>query len=851
LEVHVNKTGAAVLPLSIRRKKLAAIAKESTLHEIIRDILLRIGYDWAEITHGPGEQGKDLVARGKSRTGGDENLAVVAKLGGISGSATEKRNLNALMDQVKTAFLVPYEGHRVRVPAHINKVLVVCTGAISDLAQGQIRSQAHDLRAVDFWPLDDLEVFVTEHLAGFYFDIQPHIHDYLIRLRERCVDTSADYRRLGSHISRALQDVFVEPAILPLDELRQPVAGRRGRRLGKTGIVYRDPTFSTFDTTYLEYPRQSVIVMGEPGSGKTFAVRRAAQRLIERRLAGDSDAPLPLLTPASVFAEDDAASPEADLARGAVTADALTEEQLRQELHDNRCVLFVDSLDGVATNHRRDVVLRKLNSLLSDFPNLRIVCTMRTMRFWRPEQVMVFQQAMILPMNNRSVAKLLENLLGRGKKFTGVLRAFSEAGLNRSLPKTPLVVTILAILHEQESMEEIPATVADLYDMFLQVYLGRWSLAEEASALSAYQLRLAVLREIACHLHENRRLKAPFAELQELADEYLSRRGHANQAREFLLDIARQTGLLVLLDSEGVPLPDLELADAGSVMFFHHSFQEYLMASRFALPGRVPDDLVQRFLDPWWSNVVTFYVGMSKDAPEVIQTLRQLVPKNPLACLTVGLQLGHVLQAAVQTPTVTRKEGCLHGSDLIQVFFSAYSELLSQDAAPVKVSLLHLLLALGILYSLAYGSVHLSAAQREAFDSLLERFRLADGDERLLLGLRVFSSAAALADRGDLSGMKDFVEAAKLQDFPVLQAAARVMEALEPVVAERVPSKVQSRQLAQRAEWQRLIRQLRRLIPKERRDSLISVGLSKPKALSRPVSLQDQPVHFGLPDAET
>ncbi len=545
---------ALLLKAWLRRQKLQAIADEATLHRLLHDLLPRLGYDWAEVTHGPNEQGKDLVARGSSRTGGDEYLAVVAKLGGISAASNDRSNLNNVIQQVRTAFLVPYEGHRVHARVFITKVLVVCTGNISEQAQTQIRAQSGELRAVDFWSLDGLEEHVTSHLPGFYFDIEPHIHDYLVRLRDKCVDITEDHRRLGSHVSRLLPEVFVEPTILPLDEISLATRGRRAPKLGKTRLVFPDPKISTFDTSYLEYPSKSIVVMGEPGSGKTFAIQRAALRLVERRLAGDSDAPLPLLARASAFADALESPAEQDLTRAVFACDALSASELHEELVQRASVLFVDALDEIASSNSRDTVLEKLQTLEATFPSLRIVCTMRVMRLWRPNEVRSFQQALVLPMNNRAIAKLLENILGRGEKYTQVLRALSETGLHRSLPKTPLVVTILAILHEQQKMDEIPSTIADLYDMFLQVYLGRWSTDRDSAAHgpSMYRLRLAVLQEIAYFLHDHHLVAAPFVDLAGLAHRYLSERGWPEDGGKLLIDIANRTGLLTFQDRDGM-----------------------------------------------------------------------------------------------------------------------------------------------------------------------------------------------------------------------------------------------------------------------------------------------------------
>lgn len=808
------------IPVADRRERVRDIAPEIRLHSILETLLRRMpGVEWVEITHGSDEYGKDLVVCSRTTFGADY-VGVVVKLGKISGAAAGTQTLTTVKRQVEQAAKMPWASLRLKREVHINRILVVCTDTISGNARTEILKTAPtDYVNIEFWSGQQLEEHLYAHFPEFFVDVDPTVANYLQRFCDTHSDLSADHRRFGTHKSRSLPDVFVEPRLIFFDEYGRKELHARAR-LGPTKVVLDHLSVpSTLDSRILQDPKENIFVMGPPGCGKSSALKKAAIDLAKRHYGGAKDAPLPLFVAARRLLESmDSTKAAESFFRSMPLCSQFSEKGLHKYLQENVAILYVDGMDEVA--HRESDVLDFLIEISSLYPKLKIVCSTRLAYFSKPKELPGFRQALMLPMNMRGVQHLIERILGKGKRSTQMLRAIVERDLHRALPQTPLVFTILALLHEQERMEEIPANIADLYDMVIQVDLGRWSPGRWGRpGTEEYAVQVEILKHIAYEMHMARSTTILRDQFEDKAREYLLARGytrHATQIVDSLLNNSAILGCLAVGDS-----------GQAKVSFAHLSFQEFLVARRLDDVRDSLPSLAQRFSDDWWGNVLVFYAGLRKDVPDLLEAIFTAgTPTHPLGALAVSLQVGLLLQAASQSPVSVKERGCLYGTDLVQFFFAEYAKQQDERHVPFRFTKTQLMFALALLYSLSYGSQHLADAMQGAFQKLIIEFTGASGDQRLLLGIRAICAAAALAERGDWSGIELFVEAAKSSDFALLQSAATMLELLASPDAE-----VDER-------WMRAVRMIRRFAPKGGVDALRRADKSL-KALKTPPQLQD------------
>jgi len=118
---------------------LRSIGSETVFREkILVPLFEKRGIEQVILTHGTGEKGKDIVGKEKNLLDRFEWLAVVVKIGKISGSTSAADGFQNVVNQVQEAFAYPYKDPISKISVPINKVFVVTNDDIKVTAQEKI-----------------------------------------------------------------------------------------------------------------------------------------------------------------------------------------------------------------------------------------------------------------------------------------------------------------------------------------------------------------------------------------------------------------------------------------------------------------------------------------------------------------------------------------------------------------------------------------------------------------------------------------------------------------------------------------------------------------------------------------
>ena len=96
------------------------------------------GIEQVTLTHGTGERGKDIVGKENNRLDRCEWLAVVVKIGKVTGSTSAADGFQNVANQVQEAFSYAYKDPISKTPVPINKVFVVTNDDIKETAREKI-----------------------------------------------------------------------------------------------------------------------------------------------------------------------------------------------------------------------------------------------------------------------------------------------------------------------------------------------------------------------------------------------------------------------------------------------------------------------------------------------------------------------------------------------------------------------------------------------------------------------------------------------------------------------------------------------------------------------------------------
>jgi len=401
-----------------------------------------------------------------------------------------------------------------------------------------------------------------------------------------------------------------------------------------------------------------VIVLGDPGAGKTTFVKYLALRLARGEGAKIGlDDYLPILLPLAAFANalqaqdirlDDFI---ADYFAG-IGADLPVGPMLREALKVGRALILLDGLDEVRDINMRNTVVERVVDFFAFHrrEGNKFVMTSRVVgyRAVRPSAedlvectIVDFEEDEIEEFIKYWTTALEKQVQGN----TAVARADAETDRRelldsiqqnpgvRQLASTPLLLTILALMKRQGV--SLPERRVQLYDQYVNTLLSTWnrarSLSGRAPGRDIDELQtIRILAPLALWMHEvspgvglvgredmRRKLEELFMERNETSPH--------QAARQFLTDVREHAALLL----ERGP---------GEYGFIHLTFEEYLAAVALALKGQgnsatIIETLSAHVGEQAWREVTLLtigYLGIRQQLPKVAgEVVEALVNNQP------------------------------------------------------------------------------------------------------------------------------------------------------------------------------------------------------------------------------
>ncbi len=360
-----------------------------------------------------------------------------------------------------------------------------------------------------------------------------------------------------------------------------------------------------------------LVLLGDPGAGKTTFVNYLALRLAQAALRGDEPEDLPgwtrsPLVPVRIILRDLARSPH--LSEGGTAAGLWTfvEETLAEahlagaapalrERLDGRALLLLDGLDEVEAGARQRV-LEAVADLTLTYRHVPILVTCRVYAYQEPAwRLPDFEEATLAPFDEQrmdhfiaawyaEVARMGMLSASEARERAARLRDAVRRPDLRALAPNPLLLTMMALLHS--SWGRLPEDRVQLYSEIVELLLARWEqsrLGRETltrARLSPRDLRFA-LEEVAYTAHGQQLegegtadVAEPF--LRQVLQEYLE--GDWNRAGDMIRYIRERAGLLL----ERKP---------GVYGFPHRTLQEYLAGCHLSVQTDFPSQVADLVRD--------------------------------------------------------------------------------------------------------------------------------------------------------------------------------------------------------------------------------------------------------------
>lgn len=392
-----------------------------------------------------------------------------------------------------------------------------------------------------------------------------------------------------------------------------------------------------------------MLIRGEPGCGKTTALRHAARAYAQGRTE-EGGYPKQSRVPMMVHLADFAKARERDndmsLVRFVVTRTlrdaspeywAEVEHHIELELKRGACLVLLDGLDEVGGDTHLVAELRKF---VDDFSHNQFVLTSRIVGLdagpWQKLDFATFEVARWREKDIREFARrwyAAQPVVGKRQKKQHDQRAeeltttiLSHRPL-RAIASNPLMLMILAALHHANAT--LPRRRVDLYAKIVEVMLETWEASKRGTrpgdllhgiVLEAREFGWLLERLALGMQREGRVLRPQWwvnDSVQQFLRDQMALDGNVvkEQSERVVRYLCERTGLLV------------ERGD-GVFGFYHRTFQEYFAARGLLLEAEGGGDIVALLrpylFHPQWEEVVV-HVAASLSAPRATALLRVIL----------------------------------------------------------------------------------------------------------------------------------------------------------------------------------------------------------------------------------
>lgn len=615
-----------------KQEIIIKLERETDLHEILMDLLPKMGYQNVTLTHERGnnpEMGKDIVASIVDKIENrKEWTAFVIKKGDIRGTSVGTQEIKA---QVEECFIFPWNSISKGKDNKISKVKVVTSGKYNSGAITKILQDGfYNNPNISLWSAVELVEHIDIYYPRFWLKGNKTYKHYIeIFQQKNKEDDFAKTLGISNTKIQKIIDLAIKPKLLEL-------------HFNNDGELRR----KWFETHEVGKLSECALIVGESGSGKsTFFKQLANDIIFENALRNDYEY-YPFILKFCDF--KDCQFDVIKLLERYLSQDGIKEINidLKQILIKRNFVLFIDALDEIGTSELKEEALLSIQKFRDEYPEIKIYCSSRPADSLLGScQKLKFKY---LEITNVSIQQA-EQFIGRyfneeQVKCKRLLKSLRDSHILDKLPKTPLTLALITAIFD-ESEIEIPATISDLYKNFVDLLLNK-SLKDSTLDLLKIGIHRSVLSYLGEYLHVNRKTQIGKQQLIEILTAFALERGHKYNVNELIDDLTQNIGLLI----------ENERAE---IEFKHLSFQEYFTAYQFYnhnINGK--DYFIENFNDIWWQNVAIFYAGMTKDSPVLIkEILEKSQPTNFNEYLINMSGIGYLMQALYNTPINARIEG--------------------------------------------------------------------------------------------------------------------------------------------------------------------------------------------------
>ena len=376
---------------------------------------------------------------------------------------------------------------------------------------------------------------------------------------------------------------------------------------------------------------QRIMVLADPGMGKSTLLRREACLTAQEErqsLKNNAKKLEEVIFPLFLRLSDLAETPEEIIDAIPVLierdySETATQvmELLREKLKVGKCLLLLDALDEVPTEHRKRLV-EKLNRFAYRKPPCPIICTSRIVGY-SGAFVAGVKEVEIVPFSQKQTEEYIEKWFANAEGYlnndavshSSLIQELRNKPQIRGLAQNPLLLSLICSLYQEKGLT-LPARRCQVYEQAVRYMLGKWSKNRNPELNDAWiDAKTELLEELAYQFSCDGKEIFTLRELRKTIDEYL-RSGNAStdfdnlSASQLISELSEQDGILQKLHKDGE-----------QYLFMHRTFQEYLTACYL---NQVSDGIAlarEHFWEYEWHEALSLLAGLMENPVPLLQAI--------------------------------------------------------------------------------------------------------------------------------------------------------------------------------------------------------------------------------------
>lgn len=586
-------------------ERIASLKHEvKDLHPILNVLLNRLpGITSVEYTQGPTEMGADFILTKRDETlGGEEYVGCIVKVGQI------KQDHSEVIRQIEECEIErKIEGGKKEV--FLTELWVITTGNITAGAQRKIHHNFNN-KNVKFISGERLAQLIDKHYGEYWKDVSVEAGEYLRSVERKANEISdAGYSINGgqgiAYIPQTLQAIITKRSFKAERSKNKRISVIEA--IEKNNYILVEAQMGSGKSTLLAYVAKYFSDTETFNLKKTLPILISAKELMTK-YNGNCEK---LLTDCLNLVDGELCN---DFI---ILIDALDE----LKIEGNKRVDFLKSV-YTSVNHRSDVTVLVTTRNFDDPGH-------------ETEVEKTYSRFKLCPLTVKQVVGLVENYCQNRTITEKLSKDIDKSHLFRKLPKTPISAILLARLLN-ENIQEIPSTMTELYEKYMELVIGRWDMSKGLQSQREYDVLLNVIINCATMIMENSLLELPIGDAKSIFNQYVDDRNLSIEKEKLFQTLIKKSEIFYLNER------------TMTVKFRHRTFAEFFYAKGLNRDSRA--EITENVYDLYWSTSYFFYLGLRRDCPELLEALNNISFSDERFEILKIFSHGSFLLAAYLTP---------------------------------------------------------------------------------------------------------------------------------------------------------------------------------------------------------